>query len=107
MKKTKPTSGPGARQPILKLPATMGDKRITRHPFVYLLESYLKEDPEDHNKSVLAKHLGVRPQSIYKWERACRKDRNFPLPVLRAQQIATFFKVPPSTFRPDFPWGNA
>jgi DNA-binding XRE family transcriptional regulator len=107
VKKIRPTSGPGARQPILKLPSEVRGKRITRHPFVYLLEDYIEQAPEDNNKSVLAKHLGVRPQSIYKWERACRKDRNFPLPVLRAQQIATFFKVPPSTFRPDFPWGNA
>lgn len=78
--------------------------RTTSHPLVYLMQNKLIE-PD--NKSTLARALGVRPQSIYKWERACRKDRNFPLPVLRARQIADFFKVSPTMFRPDFPWGGA
>ena len=53
------------------------------------------------NKSDLARALGVRPQSLYKWERLCKADRNFPLPILRAKQAAEFFGVKPSLFRPD------
>ncbi len=53
------------------------------------------------NKSDLARALNVRPQSLYKWERLCKVDRNFPLPILRAKQVAEFFAVKPSLFRPD------
>jgi DNA-binding XRE family transcriptional regulator len=94
----------GSRQPILKLPRAMPDGKTTKlHPFTYLL----RQRDEETTKSDLARHLGVRPQSLYKWERKCEADRNFPLPVLRASQLAAYFGVPPTLFRPDFPWSAA
>ena len=100
-------SGPGARQPVLKLPSTLpSGARIRNHPLLHLMSIHIGLDPANRNKSSIAAALGVTPQSLYKWERACRADRNFPLPVLRAQQLATLFKVPPAIFRPDFPWAQ-
>ena len=105
--KPKGGGGPGSRQPVLKLPSVMPNgARIKKHPLVFLMDQYLRDDPDNRSKSTLARMLGVTPQSLYKWERACHADRNFPLPVLRAQQFAQFFKIPPATFRPDFPWSN-
>lgn len=103
--KLRPASGPGSRQPMLKLPSTMPDgKRTPLHPLIYLMRKHADDDTG--NKSDVARKLGVRPQSFYKWERACKADRHFPLPVLRAQQLAEHFNVPPSLFRPDFPWST-
>lgn len=92
-----------SRQPVLKLPSLMPDgKRTKLHPFLWAMKNRF---PEDMNKSDIARRLGVRPQSIYKWERACEADRNFPLPILRASQLADIFGVPPRFFRPDVTWG--
>jgi len=107
MATARPTSGPGARQPVLKLPSVMPNGARTRmHPFLWLLQQYEKQQGPDYNKSELARRLGVRPQSFYKWEHKCAEDRNFPLPVLRAKQLAGIFRVSPATFRPDFPWSD-
>jgi DNA-binding XRE family transcriptional regulator len=100
----KPAGGPGSRQPVLTLSAEMPDGKIAEgHPLLYLMEKRLSKG--DVTKTDVAKLLGVRPQSLYKWERECRANRNFPLPVLRAKQLAGFFRVKPDVFRPDFPWG--
>jgi DNA-binding XRE family transcriptional regulator len=100
----KPAGGHGSRQPVLELPTTMPDGRpIEGHPLLYLLDKRLSKG--DITKTDVAKTLGVRPQSLYKWERECRANRNFPLPVLRAKQLAGFLRVKPEVFRPDFPWG--
>lgn len=88
----------GARQPVLKL-----EHKDGAHPFIWLLDNKLKRD---HTKSDLARVLAVRPQSLYKWERACRANPDYPLPALRARQFATYFRVKPETFRPDFPWSG-
>jgi DNA-binding XRE family transcriptional regulator len=97
-----PTGGPGSRQPQLKLPVTMPDgSRAKGHPLLHFMGKKLIEGG---TKTDVAKVLGVRPQSLYKWERECRQNRNFPLPVLRAKQLASYFNVPPAVFRPDFPW---
>lgn len=99
-------TGPGSRQPILKLPSVMPNgKRIRMHPFIYLMKQHIDQHEGAVNKSELARSLQVRPQSLYKWEKACTANRNFPLPVLRARQLADFFNVSPKLFRPDFPWG--
>ena len=88
-----------SRLAVIKLPREMpGGKTSTSHPFLWLMREKLGED---RNKSDLARFLGVRPQSLYKWERLCRGDRNYPLPAVRAAQLATFFNVKPSLFRPD------
>jgi DNA-binding XRE family transcriptional regulator len=98
MKTIKPATGPGSRQPTLKLPVAMPDgKRTTLHPLLWCEQNRML----NRNKSDLARHMRVRPQSLYKWERAARADRNFPVPPLRAMQIACFFDVTPSMFRPD------
>ena len=103
MRKPKaPASRPeNSRLAIIKLPREMpGGKKTTAHPLIWLM----KEKMGDRNKSDLARACGdkgVRPQSLYKWERLCRADRNFPLPILRAKQIADFFGVKPGLFRPD------
>jgi len=105
--KLKGGTGPGSRQPVLKLPSTLpSGQRMRGHPLLHLMTIHIGLDPENRNKSSIARALGIAPQSLYKWERACRADRNFPLPVLRAQQFAQVFKVPPAIFRPDFPWSN-
>ena len=83
----------------LKLTTTMPDgKRTTKHPLLWCLEYRM---PADSNKSDLAKKMGVKPQSLYKWERKCREDRHFSLPLLRAMIMAAWFDVPVSLFRPD------
>jgi hypothetical protein len=85
-----------------KLPTVMPDGTSTRkHPFLWCIKNRMGED---RNKSDLARHLGVRPQSIYKWEGCCRHDRNFKLPAERALEAARFFGVQPSLFRPDMAW---
>jgi DNA-binding XRE family transcriptional regulator len=75
--------------------------RIKMHPFLWLLKhhGYLIDD----NRAELARRLGVSVQSVYKWERQCAADRNFPLPILRAGQIAEIFKVPAALLRPTSP----
>ena len=89
----------GGRQPVLKLTREMpGGKKTTAHPLLWLIKEKLGEE---RTKSDLARHMDVRPQSLYKWERLCKADRNFPLPILRAKQVAEFFAVPPGMFRPD------
>jgi len=105
-KKPKPESGPGSRQVDIKLPREMpGGKTTTLHPLVWLMRERLGEPFNEEgkpNKSDLARACGdVRPQSLYKWERLCKADRNFPLPILRAKQMAEFFSVKPGLFRPD------
>lgn len=98
MKKERPASGPGSRQPQLKLPTVMPDgTKIKMHPLLYLMRTSL----HDNTKSDLARHMGVRPQSLYKWESRCAADRNFPLPAARAAQIGAFFDVAPGVLRPD------
>jgi hypothetical protein len=97
--KTKTKTKPKPRQPTLKLPMDMPDGTRTRmHPFVWLMTTKV---PEEDNKSTIAAKMDIRPQSLYKWEAACRADRNFPIPVLRAAQLADIFGVPPSLLRPD------
>jgi hypothetical protein len=91
----KPTKGKGARQPIITLEPLGKEKE---HPLIHLMDSRLK----GRTKSSLAAYMGVDPHSLYKWERACRADMHFPLPVARARQLATYFRVKPATFRPDF-----
>jgi DNA-binding XRE family transcriptional regulator len=101
MRKLKaPASRPeGSRLVIVKLPREMPDgKTTTTHPLLWLIRERLGED---RNKSDLARDMGVRPQSLYKWERLCKADRNFPLPAPRALQIAKFFGVKPTLLRPD------
>jgi DNA-binding XRE family transcriptional regulator len=101
-----PASRPdNSRLAIVKLPREMpGGKTSTSHPLVWLMKDRLDEPHNESgkpNKSDLARYLGVRPQSLYKWERLCRGDRNYPLPPVRAAQLASFFNVKPSLFRPD------
>jgi DNA-binding XRE family transcriptional regulator len=99
LKDTRPTSGKGSRQPVIKLPTLMPDgSKTTKHPLVWLMANRL---PDDANKSTVAAALGVRPQSLYKWEAAAEADRNFPVPILRARQLAAFFSVSPELLRPD------
>jgi DNA-binding XRE family transcriptional regulator len=94
-----PARNDGSRLVEIKLPREMpGGKKTSGHPLIWLMKEKLGED---RNKSDLARALGVRPQSLYKWERLCRADRNFPLPTLRAKQVADFFGVKPGLFRPD------
>jgi DNA-binding XRE family transcriptional regulator len=101
MRKTKATAArpEGSRLVEIKLPREMPNgQKTSGHPLLWLMREKLGED---RNKSDLARALDVRPQSLYKWERLCKADRNFPLPTLRAKQIADFFGVKPSLFRPD------
>jgi DNA-binding XRE family transcriptional regulator len=94
-----PAKGPGSRQPKIKLPMLMPNgKKTTSHPLLWLLKERM---PEYATKSTVAQALGVKPQSLYKWEHACRKDRNFPVPIMRAKQLGEFFNVPASMLRPD------
>lgn len=96
---------PVAAPKPLKLSSTMPDgKRTTAHPLLHLIKTQLKE-PD--TKSDLAKYMGVRPQSLYKWERKCREDRHFSLPLARAIQLSKYFGVNPSLFRPDVFQGAA
>lgn len=88
----------GARQPVLELPTEVNGKQIEVHPLLWAMENRM---PKDASKSDVARTLGVRPQSLYKWERACRKDRNFPVPILRAKQLAEVFRINPAVLRPD------
>jgi uncharacterized membrane protein len=93
-----------SRQPILRLPFVMPNgRRIKVHPLLWALQERM---PPDTNKSDLARNMGVKPQSLYKWETACHRDRNFPLPILRAGQLARFFNLPAKLFRPDVDWSN-
>jgi hypothetical protein len=83
----------------LKLPATMPDgKRTPLHPLTWCIKN---RSPEGSNLSDIARGVGVRPQSLYKWMRKCEADRHFSLPALRAVLLGDYFKVPPSLFRPD------
>jgi DNA-binding XRE family transcriptional regulator len=98
----RPLSGPGSRQPVLTLPSIMPDGKRTRmHPLLWALENRM---PEGRNKSDVARALGIQPQSLYKWERSCATNRNFPVPVQRAAQLASYFGIDPVLLRPDFPW---
>lgn len=88
-----------SRLAIVKLPREMPDGKTTSsHPLTWLMREKLGEE---RNKSDLARALNVRPQSLYKWERLCKADRNYPLPIPRAMQIAKFFNVKPTLLRPD------
>jgi len=90
--------------PGLDLPRQMPDGHtIHRHPLIWAMQNHRRA--YNDNKSELARRLGVDPRTIYKWERLCREDRNFPLPILRAQQLAEIFDLPPAFFRPDV-WSN-
>ena len=104
-KKKPPARRPGTRLVDIKLTREMpGGKKTTAHPLLWLIKDRLDEPYNESgkpNKSDLARALGVRPQSLYKWERLCKGDRNYPLPAVRAAQLATFFNVKPSLFRPD------
>ena len=58
LKDTRPTSGKGSRQPVIKLPTLMPDgSKTTKHPLVWLMANRL---PGDANKSTVAAALGVR-----------------------------------------------
>jgi DNA-binding XRE family transcriptional regulator len=88
----------GSRLVVIELPKAMpGGKTTPGHPLLWLMDFKMK----DRTKSDLAREMGIRPQSLYKWERYCKTDRNFPLPGLRAAQIAKFFRVKPALLRPD------
>jgi DNA-binding XRE family transcriptional regulator len=90
---------PGSRLVVIKLPREMpGGKTTSSHPLIWLMREKLGEDRKN---SDLARHLDVRPQSLYKWERLCKADRNFPLPIANAKKIAEFFNVKPALLRPD------
>lgn len=87
--------------PTMKLPTTMPDgKNTSKHPLVYCCEKLLN----GHSKSELARAMGVRPQSLYKWLKKGAADRNFSIPLERAILAAKFFNVHPSLFRNDVPW---
>ena len=87
--------------PVLKLPTTMPDgKRTTKHPLHWCLQNCM---PEGDNLSDVARTMGVRPQSLYKWMKKAEGDRNFCLPSTRALQLAAYFQVPLNLFRPDLP----
>lgn len=82
----------------IKLGTTMPDgKRSRSHPFIWCIEHLRTDEP----KVRLAEHMGVRPQTMFKWLAHCREDRHFSLPLERAIQIGAYFNVPPSLFRPD------
>lgn len=88
----------------VKLPSTMPDGKTTKlHPLLWCLKNRM---PEGANKSTLAARMAVRPQSVYKWEARAREDRHFPVPLMRAAQMAEFFNVPLALFRPDMPKGG-
>lgn len=85
----------------VKLPASLPDgRRIKDHPLVWFVSNAMGA----RNKSDLSRHMGVRPQSLYKWLAEARRDRHFPLPIERAAQAAEFFGVHPRMFRPDVSW---
>jgi hypothetical protein len=85
----------------VKLPSTLPDgKRIKDHPLVWCVNHKMG----DRNKSDLSRHMGVRPQSLYKWLAEGRKDRHYLMPMPRAAQAAEFFGVHPKLFRPDASW---
>lgn len=83
----------------LKLPSTMPNgKRTKLHPLAWCVATKM---PEGATKSDLAKHLGVRPQTLYKWLGKCDADRHFSLPAERVSGFAGYFGVDASLFRPD------
>lgn len=88
----------GPRQPEIKLPTTIDGSQISGHPLLWMMKHRM---PEGYTKSDIARRLEVKPQSIYKWEASCRANRNFPVPIIRAKQLADVFNVPPSVLRPD------
>lgn len=88
----------GPRQPQIELPTSLDGQKISGHPLLWMLKNRM---PDGYSKSEVARRLGVKPQSIYKWEASCRANRNFPVPVLRAKQLADVFMVPPALLRPD------
>lgn len=88
----------GPRQPEIVLPSTIDGSKINGHPLLWLMKNRMTEGL---TKSEIARRLGVKPQSVYKWEASCRANRNFPVPIIRAKQLAEVFNVPPSVLRPD------
>lgn len=88
----------GPRQPEIKLPTTIDGSQISGHPLLWMMKHRM---PEGYSKSEIARKLGVKPQSVYKWEASCRANRNFPVPIIRAKQLAEVFNVPPAVLRPD------
>jgi DNA-binding XRE family transcriptional regulator len=98
-KKAKAVRPEGSRLAEITLSKDMPGGVTTKdHPLIWLVDNKM---PKGTNKSDLARHLGVRPQSLYKWERLCKVDRNFPVPAPRALQIAKFFRVRAGLLRPD------
>jgi Transposase len=88
----------------LKLSSKMPDGKTTKlHPLHWCIRN---RTPEGSNLSDVARHMGVKPQSLYKWMKKAEADRHFSLPAPRALQLAGYFKVPASLFRPDLPWAN-
>jgi hypothetical protein len=97
--KKAPPGGPGSRQPVLQLPSTMPNGSVVEeHPLLWAMTYKM---PRDSTKSDIARAMGIKPQSLYKWEAACRRNRNFPVPILRAQQLAKVLRIPASLLRPD------
>lgn len=89
----------------MKLTSKMPDGKTTKlHPLLWCLRNRM---PEAANLSVVARHMGVKPQSLYKWMRKAEADRHFSLPAPRALQLAGYFGVQPDLFRPDLPWAAA
>jgi DNA-binding XRE family transcriptional regulator len=92
----------------LKLPRLMPDGRMTaKHPLLWCLANRMRQNDDKPDKKVrLAEFMGVAPQSLYKWERECEADRNFSVPAERAAQMARYFNVSPTLFRPDLYTGE-
>jgi len=89
----------------LKLPHIIDGQRTKLHPLLWCLKNRM---PVGENLSDLARAMGVRPQSLYKWMRKCESNRHFSLPALRARIMGDYFRVPPAIFRPDvFTQGDA
>lgn len=88
----------GPRQPQIELPTTIDGSKVSGHPLLWMMKHRM---PEGYTKSEIARRLGVKPQSVYKWEASCRANRNFPVPIIRAKQLADVFNVSPAVLRPD------
>lgn len=84
----------------------MKEKKIPKQPtacgalYLWLLKYRLNGSA----KSDIAKRMGVKPQTLYKWEAEAKKDKHFKLPLARAIEIAHIFDIHPSLLRNDVVW---